>query len=277
MAATATGKREADVAAEYTAVVTANGCSIPFAPIITVRGEVLHGRGHSNWLEDGGLMLVDAGAEESGGYSSDITRTYPVNGTWTGIQRTLYETVLRAMRDGIDACVPGTRFRDVHDLTARIVCEGLVEAGLLRGDPADLGDRLAHTLFYPHGVGHLVGLDGHDMEDLGDLAGYAQGRTRRPEFGNKSLRLDRDLEPGMVVTIEPGIYIVPAIWRRDDLTAPFADVVNRAAVDALLNDQFGGIRIEDTIHVLANGGPENLTAAITADPDEVIEIVGSAA
>jgi Xaa-Pro aminopeptidase len=123
--------------------------------------------------------------------------------------------------------VPGRRFRDVHDLSARVICTGLVAAELLRGDPAELAARTAHALFYPHGVGHLIGLDVHDMEDFGDLAGYAAGRVRRPEFGNKFLRLDRDLTAGMCVTIEPGIYLVPAIWQRDDLVRPLADVVNR--------------------------------------------------
>jgi Xaa-Pro aminopeptidase len=275
MAATAPGRGEADVAAAYTAVVIAHQCDIPFVPIITVRGEVLHGRGHPNPLEAGALMLVDAGAEEPGGYSSDITRTYPVNARWTGMQRSLYETVLRAEREGVAACVPGRRFREIHDLAARVICEGLVEADLLRGHPDDLAARFAHTLFFPHGLGHLVGLDGHDMEDFGDLAGYARGRKRRPEFGNKYLRLDRDLEPGMVVTVEPGIYIVPAIWRREDLVQPFADVVNRAAVDTLLNEQFGGIRVEDTVLVRPDGGPENLTADVTADPDEMLTRVGT--
>ena len=113
---------------------------------------------------------------------------------------------------------------------------------LLRGDPAELAGRYAHTLFFVHGLGHLIGLDVHDMEDFGDLAGYAAGRKRRPEFGNKYLRLDRDLQPGMTLTIEPGIYLVPAIWQRDDLIGPFKDAINKPAIDALLSQQFGGIR-----------------------------------
>jgi Xaa-Pro aminopeptidase len=274
MAVTRPGAREADVAAEFMAVLVANQCEPSFSPIITVRGEVLHNESHPNVLSDGALLLCDAGAEEPGGYASDITRTYPVNGQWTDIQRHLYRTTLRSLDAATAACVPGKRYRDVHDLSARVICEGLVEAELLRGDPAELAGRCAHALFYPHGIGHLIGLDAHDMEDFGDLAGYARGRTRRPEFGNKSLRLDRDLEAGMTVTIEPGVYLVPAIWARDDLVGPLADVVNRPKVDALLGDRFGGIRIEHMICVCESGGPEVLSAGLPTDPDEVAALVG---
>jgi Xaa-Pro aminopeptidase len=223
------------------------------------------------------MLLCDAGAEEPGGYASDITRTFPVSGHWTSIQRHLYDTTLRALREATAACVPGKRYRDVHDLSARVICEGLVAAELLRGNPAELVARTAHALFYPHGVGHLIGLDAHDMEDFGDLAGYAPGRTRRTEFGNKYLRLDRDLEPGMTVTIEPGIYLVPAIWESDELVGPLADVVNRTKVDALLRDRFGGIRIEDTICIrpAETGGPEVLSESLPKDADEVAACVGT--
>ena len=271
MAATKRGRREADVAAAYLAVLHRHECQVAFNPIITIRGEVLHGQGHPNVMREGNLLICDAGAEEPGGYACDITRTWPVAGQWTPIQRHLYETIERALREATAACVPGTRYREVHDLSARVICQGLVEAELLRGDPDELVARTAHALFYPHGVGHLIGLDAHDMEDFGDLAGYAPGRSRRPEFGNKYLRLDRDLEPGMTVTVEPGIYLVPAIWHCDDLVRPLADVVNRPKVDALLRDQFGGIRIEHTICVrpATAGGPEVLSAALPTGADEV--------
>jgi Xaa-Pro aminopeptidase len=278
MKAMAPGRREADAAAAFTAVLVANECVASFTPIVTVRGEVLHSESYSNVMKAGQLLLVDAGAEEPGGYASDVTRTYPVSGEYTQVQRHLYDTVLRAECEAIAACVPGRRYRDIHDLAARVVCEGLVEADLLRGDPAELAGRSAHTLFFTHGVGHLIGLDVHDMEDFGDLAGYAPGRTRRPEFGSKYLRMDRDLEPGMAVTIEPGLYFVPAVWQQVDLVAPFADVVNRRAVDALLEVGFGGIRLEDTVHVLGHDapGPEVLTAELPADPDEVAALVRGA-
>ena len=277
LAATRPGRREADAAAAFMNVLHRHECPVSFSPIITVRGEVLHNEGHPNTMPDGALLLCDAGAEEPGGYASDITRTAPVNGKWTPIQRHLYDATLQALNAATAACVPGARYRDVHDLSACVICEGLVEAELLRGDPTELAARTAHALFYPHGVGHLIGLDAHDMEDFGDLAGYAPGRNRRTEFGNKSLRLDRDLEPGMTVTIEPGIYLVPAIWARDDLVSPLADVVNRAKVDALLNDRFGGIRIEHTLCVrpIEAGGPEVLSAPLPTAADEIAACVGT--
>ncbi len=262
---------EADIAGVFESTLISNGCTASFTPIVTVRGEILHCLKYDNTMHRGDLLLVDGGAAEPGGYASDNTRVIPVSREFTGIQLQLYNVVLRAERAAIAECVPGRRYRDIHDLAARVICEGLVEADLLRGKPDDLTERRAHTLFFPHGVGHLIGLDTHDMEDFGDLAGYAPGRKRRPGFGDNTLRLDRDLQPGMTVTIEPGIYFVPAIWKRDDLVAPFADCVNRPAVDKLLKARFGGIRLEDIVHVRAEGKPENLTELLPIDPDAVLQ------
>jgi len=275
MKATAPGRSEAQVVAAFHEVLFANQCQPSFSPIVSVHGEIFHTEGYPNMLEKGNLLLVDGGAEAPDGYVSDITRTYPVDSRFTTMQRDLYEVVLRAQRAAIVACVPGKRYREVHDLAALISCEGLVEIGLLRGDPHDLTQRLAHTLFFGHGIGHLIGLDVHDMEDFAGLAEYPAHRTRRPEFGNKYLRLDRDLEPGMTVTIEPGIYLIPAVWENDEFTRPFADVVNRSAVDALLQEGFGGIRLEEDICVRSDDGPEVLTAALPIDADEVAAIVSS--
>ncbi|MCB9851300.1 MAG: M24 family metallopeptidase, partial [Phycisphaerales bacterium] len=221
----------------------------------------------------GALLLLDSGAEEPSGYCSDITRTWPVSGKWSGVQRALYETVLRAQQAAVDACVPGKRYREIHELAARVICEGLIDAGLFRGDAADLASRGAYGLFFPHGVGHLLGLGVHDLEEFGDLAGYAAGRKRPTRFGDCFLRLDRDLAPGMVVTIEPGIYLVPAIWERDDLVAPFADAINRPAIEELLAAKFGGIRIEDDVHVCASGGPEVFTANLPKAADAISQLI----
>ncbi len=254
-------------------VLTANECDPSFTPIVSVRGEVLHSDVYSNPLKAGDLLLVDSGAEAPTGYTSDFTRTLPVSGTYSSIQRHLYDTVLRAQKQAIAACVPGARYRDIHDMAARVICEGLVEAQCLRGDPGELAARRAHTLFFAHGLGHLIGLDVHDMEEFGDLAGYAPGRSRRTPFGDKFLRLDRDLQPGYALTIEPGIYFVPALWDNDELTGPFRDVVNRSCVDALLSDRFGGIRIEETIVISESPEPEILSDRLPRDADEVCALV----
>jgi len=276
MANTKPGRREADVAAAFAQVMVAHQCSHSFSPIITIHGEILHAHGHPHPLEAGQLLVADAGVQEPCGYASDITRTYPVNGKWTDIQRVLYTTVVRANRETTAQSKPGVRYRELHDLAGRIICEGLVEAGLLKGNPAELAERRAHTLFFTHGLGHLLGLDVHDMEDFDDLAGYAPGRTRRPAFGDKFLRLDRDLAPGIAFTIEPGLYIVPAIWQSAEMVAPFADVVVREKIDALVEGHFGGIRVENTIVVRDSGAPEVLGAELPMDPDDVAQCVGTA-
>ncbi len=275
MRATAPGRTEADVAAALFAVYAKHQCGVSFTPMANVHGDVLHSEGYRYTMRPGHLLLVDSGAEEPGGYASDITRTYPVTGEFTSIQRHLYDTALRAQRGAITACTAGRRYREVHEIAATAICEGLVSAELLRGDPKQLAERSAHTLFFTHGVGHLIGLDVHDTRDFGDdLSGYPEGRTRRTEFGNKFLRLDRDLQPGMTVTIEPGIYLVPAIWQMEEMVRPFADVVNRRAVDSLVQAEFGGIRIEDTICVREAGGPEVLTGALPTDANAVASLVG---
>ena len=277
MRTTRPGVGEAAIVGAFLQVLTAEQSIPSFTPIVTIHGEVLHCESYPGTLEAGKLLLVDAGAEEPGGYASDITRTYPVNGQYTDMQRQLCGTVVRAKEQATAACVPGARFRDVHDLSARVICEGLVEAGLLKGDPLELTARKAHTLFYTHGLGHLIGLDVHDLEDFGDLAGYGTDRKRRPGFGDKFLRLDRDLEPGMALTIEPGLYFVPAIWRNDKFLAPFADVINKPAIEALVAEEFGGIRMEDTVCVRAAdaGGPEVLTATLPNGLDDMAGLVGS--
>ncbi len=277
MRATRPGHCESEAAAALRAVMVTHHCVPSFTPILSVHGEVLHATGHHNMMNDGDLLLCDAGAEEPGGYASDVSRTWPVSGTFSPVQRHLYDTVRRAHEEGVAACVPGRRYRDVHDLAERILCEGLAEAELLRGEVDTLFERHAQSLFFPHGIGHLIGLDVHDMEDFGHLAGYPRGRERRLQFGRKYLRLDRDLQPGMAVTIEPGLYLVPAIWARDDLVGPLKDLVNRPAVDALLAEAFGGIRIEDTICVREGGGPEKFTGALPTDADAVAAMVGGGA
>ncbi|MCC7291707.1 MAG: aminopeptidase P N-terminal domain-containing protein [Phycisphaerales bacterium] len=271
------GGTEAQAAAAFFEVLVRHQQQPSFTPIITVHGEVLHSNGYPGRLRDGSLLLSDAGSEEPGGYACDVTRVFPVDGRFTSLQRDLYNAVHRAMDAAIAACVPGARYRDVHFLAAKVLCEGLVAAGLLVGDATALMERRAHTLFFPHGVGHLIGLDVHDMEDFGDLAGYAPGRVRPAEFGSKFLRLDRDLAPGMCVTIEPGIYLTPAIWRLEELTHSLKDVVRFDRVNALLETEFGGIRLEQTVHVreASQGGPEVLSCELPVQAEEVENLLTS--
>jgi Xaa-Pro aminopeptidase len=259
MAATRPGIRESVVRAAMESALIARGMTVAYGSIVTVHGEVLHNEVHHHLLGPTDLVLADVGAETPAGWAGDVTRTWPVAGRYSPTQRDLYDVVFHAQARTIAAVRPGVRYRNLHLLAATAMAEGLVALGILRGDPAELvADGVAYLLF-PHGVGHLLGLDVHDMEDLGDRAGYAPGRKRSTEFGLRYLRLDRDLAPGMAVTIEPGLYIVPAILADPQLTARAGDRLDRARLGQFSDVR--GIRIEDDVLVTA-GGSEVLTRAI---------------
>jgi Xaa-Pro aminopeptidase len=259
MSATRPGVREFAVRAAMEAALLERGMTVAYGSIVTVHGEVLHNESHHHVLDKRDLLLADVGAETASGWAGDVTRTWPVAGRYSPTQRDLYEVVLAAQRATIDAVRPGVRYRDLHLLAARTLARGLVGIGILRGDPEELVSDGVVYLLFPHGIGHLLGLDVHDMEDLGDRAGYLAGRKRASEFGIRYLRLDRDLSPGMAVTIEPGIYIVPGILGDAGLTARAGDRLDRNRL-AQFSD-VRGIRIEDDVLVTPTGH-EVLTAAI---------------
>jgi Xaa-Pro aminopeptidase len=266
MKASKPGMRESHVRAAMEAEALARGMSMAYSPIVTVHGEVLHNHAYHHALEPGDMVLADVGAESRGGWASDVTRAWPVSGRFSSTQRAMYEIVLAGQREAIAMVRPGVRYRDIHLAASRKMTEGLIGAGVLRGDPDELVHDGVHALLFPHGVGHLLGLDVHDMEDLGDRAGYAPGRTRSAQFGLSYLRLDRDLSPGMAVTIEPGIYRVPAILEDPKLRALAGDRLDRAALDRFADVR--GIRIEDDV-VVTEGEPEVLTRAIPKSIEEV--------
>ena len=258
-AATRPGVLEAEVCASMEAEIARRGMTQAYGSIVTVHGEILHNEAHHHTIGATDLLLCDVGAEGPDGWASDVTRTWPAGTAPSATQKAIYEIVLRAQLTAIDLVRPGTRYRDVHLAACNVIAEGLVGVGLLRGDPAELVADGVHALFFPHGIGHLLGLDVHDMEDLGDRAGYAAGRSRSKQFGLSYLRCDRDLEPGMSVTIEPGIYFVPAILDDPDLGRIAGDRLVRSALGKFADVR--GIRIEDDVVVTA-GAPEVLTAAI---------------
>jgi Xaa-Pro aminopeptidase len=259
MKATRPGLRESNVRAAMEAELIARGMTVAYGSIVTVHGEVLHSYHHHNLLGARDLLLADVGAETAGGWAGDVTRTWPVSGTYSSTQKELYDVVLAAQKDTIAAVRPGARYRDLHLLASRRLAEGLVALGVLAGDPEELVADGVTALLFPHGIGHLLGLDVHDMEDLGDRAGYQPGRTRAAEFGIRYLRLDRDLEPGMALTIEPGLYIVPAILDDPELGKKAKGRLRRERLAAFSDVR--GIRIEDDVLVTADGN-EVLTAAI---------------
>ena len=272
MAATRPGIPEAAVRAAMEAALMARDMTTAYGSIVTVHGEVLHAHSYRNILAEGDLLLADVGAETTDGWAGDVTRTWPVSGAFDGAQRALYEVVLAAQHAAIEMVRPGVRYRDVHLTAAKQLTAGLVDLGILRGDPAELVADGVHAIVFPHGVGHLLGLDVHDMEDLGDRAGYAPGRHREAQFGLSNLRLDRDLEPGMAVTIEPGFYRVPAILADPDLTSVAKGRLDLARLETFSTVR--GIRIEDDV-LVTDGAPEVLTAAIPKDPAAVEAAVGA--
>ena len=246
--------------------------SAAYGPIVTVHGEILHNDVYHHTLADGDLLLADVGAESSGGWAGDVTRTWPVNGTFSDTQRVMYEIVLAAQEAAIAKVAPGVRYRDVHLAAARALASGLVELGVLRGDPDELvADGVHVNTYLAAEEQDLIGLDVHDMEDLGDRAGYAPGRSRSEQFGLAYLRLDRDLEAGMAVTIEPGFYQVPAILEDEARVSVAGDRLNRDAL-ARFSD-VRGIRIEDDVLVTETGA-EVLTRDIPKRAADVEAAVG---
>jgi Xaa-Pro aminopeptidase len=266
MRATRPGVREAEVVAAMDAEIVRHGCSHAYLPIVTREGEVLHDERHHRLLEAGDLLLADVGAETPGGWASDVTRTWPVTGSYSSTQRVLYEIVLAAQRAAIASVRPGVRYRDVHRTAGKQLLEGLIGIGLFKGVVEDLYGRGAHALFFPHGIGHLLGLDVHDMEDLGDRAGYAPGRERSKNFGDRYLRLDRDLAAGMIVTIEPGYYRIPYLLERPEEVGDLESALDRRVLEELRDVR--GIRIEDDV-LVTDTGAEVLSASIPKTPDEV--------
>ncbi len=256
-----------------------HGCVPAYNTILSIRGEVLHNHAHDKVVQDGDIVLLDGGAEAQSGYCSDVTRCWPVSGKFSGEGADIYDIVLQAEMASIELVRPGMRYRDVHMESCRVIADGLSSLGIMRGSVDSLVESGAHTLFFPHGVGHLIGIDVHDMEGFGDRVHYPGGRTRSDDFGTAFLRMDRDLESGNTFTVEPGIYFVPAILHNAEFRAKYAEQVDFDKCEAYLqmNDGrgFGGIRIEDDV-LATEDGYEVLTAAVPKQRDEVEALVGTA-
>jgi len=265
------GLTEARVAAAHQMEAVARDRGQAFSPIVTVAGEVLHNTSYANTLSDGDLLLVDSGAESPRFNASDITRTMPVSGRFSDQQREVYEVVLAANEAAIAAASPKRTNRHLHFLAAREIASGLKDIGLMQGNVEDAVAAGAHALFFVHGLGHMMGLDVHDMEDLGDVVGYERGEERSSQFGLAYLRLAKKLEPGFVITIEPGIYFIPALidrWKADGL---HRDFIRYDRLEAYRD--FGGIRIEDDV-LITNDGSRVLGPAIPKKAADIEAAMG---
>lgn len=247
MAAAHPGVREYELAGVIQGIALSHNRQQAYSPIVTVHGEILHNHSYDGLLAEGQLVLNDSGAESPRYYASDITRTFPVGGRFTSVQAEIYQLVLRMQLGAIDMIKPGISYREVHLGACQIMVEGMRSIGLMKGNPSNAIDSGAHALFFPHGIGHMMGLDVHDMEDLGDIVGYKKKDSRSGQFGLNALRLSRPLEAGFVLTVEPGIYFIPALIDRWQNERQHAEFINYDKLDAFRN--FGGIRIEDNILV----------------------------
>ncbi len=238
---------EQEIAGRIEGIAISKGTGVSFPVILSQNGETLHNHKHNNILQKGKLMLTDAGAESANHYASDFTRTVPVGGVFTQKQKEIYQIVLNALNGAIELIKPGIPYRNIHLEAAKIITTGLKELGLMKGNIDDAVKNGAHAMFFPHGLGHMMGLDVHDMEDLGeDYVGYDKEIVRSDQFGTAYLRLGRKLEKGFVITTEPGIYFIPALidkWKNEGINHDFInfDKINKEYRD------FGGIRLEDDI------------------------------
>ena len=260
------GMYEYEVVAEMNRVAESNNCELSFATIATVNGQTLHNHYHGNKVKPGDLFLIDAGAEVESGYAGDMSSTIPADKTFTPRQRAVYEIQNAMHLEAVKALRPGIPYMDVYDLSARVMVEGMKELGLMKGNAEDAVREGAHALFYPHGLGHMMGLDVHYMENLGEIwVGY-NGQPKSTQFGRKSQRLAIPLEPGFVHTVEPGIYFIPELidlWKGEK---KFKDFINYDKVEEYRN--FGGIRNEED-YLITETGARRLGKKIPLTPEEV--------
>jgi Xaa-Pro aminopeptidase len=242
---------EVEIVAEIERIARAAGGQTSFPPILTIHGQILHNHDYSHTLASGDLVLCDCGAETGMHYAGDLSSTIPVDATFTSQQHEIYELSLRAHQAAVAALAPGVPFKEIHLMTCRVIAQGLKEIGLMRGSIDDAVAEGAHAMFFPCGLGHMLGLDVHDMEDLGEVHVGYDGKPKSTQFGLKSLRLARELEPGFVLTIEPGIYFIPELidrWRGENRFSDFIDYDRVAAFRTV-----GGIRNEENFLITDNG------------------------
>ena len=246
------GIYEREIVGKIEGIAGSCGAHIAFPTILSIHGETLHNHAHGNRLKKNNLLVIDSGAESPEHYASDITRTLPVGGEFTPRQRDIYELVLKSQLAAIDAIKPDTGYKDVHLKVARIMAAGLKEIGLMKGDVDAAVGEGAHALFFPHGLGHMMGLDVHDMEDIGEnYVGYDNKTKRSEQFGLAYLRLAKKLKPGFVLTVEPGIYFIPALMDQWQSEKKFPQYIRYDRLQEYRD--FGGIRIEDDVLVTAKG------------------------
>lgn len=261
------GMHEYELVALARAYAGSQNSAFSFLPICTTRGHVLHNHAYDNKINKGQMVLFDAGLESSLYYAGDMTRTFPVDRKFSAIQADLYQIVLDAQKTAIRKSKVGTKFLDIHLAAAKTLVNGLTQLGIMHGDADEAVAAGAHTMFFQCGLGHVMGLDVHDMENLGEqYVGYGGGMVKSKEFGLKSLRLGRPLEEGFVITIEPGIYIIPELIDKLHSENKFKEFIDYHELNKIRD--FGGIRIEDD-YLISKDGIELLGEPLAKEIKEV--------
>ena len=259
---------EQEIVGKMDGVTLSKGWGVSFPTILTQHGETLHNHLHDKIIEPGKLMVIDAGAESNVHYASDFTRTYPTSGKFTAKQREIYQIVCDCNEFAFSMTRPGISYREVHLKTMHLMLEELRALDIVRGDVQDMVEAGIAGLFMPHGLGHNMGLDVHDMEDYGEnYVGYDDDQSRSPQLGLGSLRMARKLVPGNVITDEPGIYFIPALiekWKSEKTDQGF---VNYSKLESYYD--FGGIRLEDDVLVTADGARRLGKERLPSSPDDV--------
>ena len=260
------GLRESDVAAAVAEAAFKHNYELSFPIIATVNGQTLHNHDHSHVIKSGDMLLLDAGAETEMGYAGDMSSTMPADKKFTTRQKEIYDIQVASHEAAVAALRPGVPFVDVYELSCKVIMEGLKELGFVKGDPMEAVKAGAHAMFMPCGLGHMMGLDVHDMENLGEVYVGYNGQPKSTQLGRKSLRLGRKLEPGFVLTIEPGIYFIPELmdlWYKEQ---KFTEFIN---YDKLFTyKDFSGIRNEEDYLITADGA-RRLGKRIPLHTDEV--------
>ena len=270
---TKAGMIEQQLVGKMEGILSQRGSHYSFPIILTKNGETLHNHNHANVLKDGDLLLVDSGAESPEYYASDITRTFPVSGKFTDKQKKIYQIVLDSQMEAIKEIKPGVMNKTLHLIAAKVIASGLKNLGFLKGNVDDIVANGAHALFFPHGLGHMVGLDVHDMENYGEnFVGYTGGLKRSEQFGLAFLRLAKELKTGNVITVEPGIYFIPDLIKQWKTENKLSEFINYEKAEEYIG--FGGIRIEDDILVTENGY-RVLGKAIPKTIEEIEGIMGT--
>ena len=245
------GMKEYEVVAAIEAVTKKYYGETSFFTIFTKNGHILHNHGYDNTIEDGDMIVLDCGAKSKEGYCGDMTTAFPVNGKYSDKQKDMYSLLIEMFEKAEEMVRPGINYKDVHLAVSKVLTEGMIKRGLMKGNADEAVKAGAHAVFFPHGLGHMLGLDVHDMENLGeDLVGY-ESFPRDMQFGLKSLRLARVLKEGYVFTIEPGIYFIPELVKRWKAAGKFMEYLNYDKIEEYFG--FGGMRYEGDFVITADG------------------------